>query len=48
MFEDDVHRSVIGESGPIMPTALLYEIRVDAGLGAWAAHAVPPGLDGAS
>ena len=43
-----VHRSVIGISGPSTPTALLDEIRVDAGLGAWAAHAVLPGPGGAS
>ena len=47
-LEDVVHRSVIGKSGPSTPTALLCEIRVDAGLGAWAAHAVPPGPGGAS
>jgi hypothetical protein len=46
-----VHRSmtgISGISGPSTPTALLDEIRVDAGLGAWAAHAVLPGPGGAS
>ena len=43
-----VHRNVTGISGPSTPTALLDEIRVDAGLGAWAAHAVLPGPGGAS
>jgi hypothetical protein len=43
-----VHRSMTGIPGPSTPTALLDEIRVDAGLGAWAAHAVLPGPGGAS
>jgi hypothetical protein len=43
-----VHRNVTGISGASTPTALLDEIRVDAGLGAWAAHAVLPGPGGAS
>ena len=42
------HRSVTGRSEPSTPTALLDEIRVDAGLGAWAAHAVLPVPGGAS
>jgi hypothetical protein len=42
------HRSVTGISGPSTPTELLDEIRVDAGLGAWAAHAVLPVPGGAS
>ena len=43
-------RSVTGISGPSTPTEqeLLDEISVDAGLGAWAAHAVLPGPGGAS
>jgi hypothetical protein len=42
------HRNVTGISGPSTPTALLDEIRADAELGAWAAHAVLPGPGGAS
>jgi hypothetical protein len=44
------NRNVTGISGPSTPTEqeLLDEIRVDAGLGAWAARAVLPGLGGAS
>jgi hypothetical protein len=41
------HRSVTGISEPSTPTELLDEIRVDAGLGAWAAHAVLPVPGGA-
>lgn len=44
------HRSVTGISEPSTPTEqeLLDEIRVDAGLGAWAAHVVLPVPGGAS
>jgi hypothetical protein len=44
------HRSVTGISEPSTPTEqeLLDEIRVDAGLGAWAPHAVLPVPGGAS
>jgi hypothetical protein len=44
------HRSVTGISEPSTPTEqeLLDEIRVDAGLGAWAAHVVLPIPGGAS
>jgi hypothetical protein len=41
-------RSATGISEPSTPTELLDEIRVDAGLGAWAAHAVLPVPGGAS
>ena len=43
-----VHHSVTGISRPSTPTELLDEIRVDAGLGTGAAHAVLPGPGGAS
>jgi hypothetical protein len=43
-----VHRNVTAISGPGTPAELLKEIRVDAGHGTWAAHAVLPGPGGAS
>ena len=43
-----LHRSVTAISGPGTPAELLKEIRVDAGLGTWASHAVLPGPGRAS